>query len=57
MAMPVLFIQKTLNQFPDQWMFLETVQKVKTKTLDELYEDIIVTKITNPPNGTLLQIL
>ncbi len=41
---------ENLNQFPDQWAFLETVQKVKMKTLDELYEAIIVTKLTNPAN-------
>jgi superfamily II DNA or RNA helicase len=38
---------ENLNQFPDQWTFLETVQKVKAKTLDELYEDIIDNKLTS----------
>ncbi len=38
---------ENLNQFPDQWAFLETVEKVKMKTLDELYEDIIDNKPTS----------
>lgn len=37
---------ENLNQFPDQWAFLETVEKVKMKPLDELYEDIIDNKLT-----------
>jgi len=40
-----------LNSFPDQWMFLENVQKVETKRLDDLYEAIIVTKQADPVNG------
>lgn len=41
---------ENLELFPDQWMFLKEIQKVKTETLDELYEAIIVTKLTNPTN-------
>lgn len=44
---------ENLNQFPDQWVFLETVQKVKMKTLDELYEDIIDNKLTSSAIGAV----
>lgn len=44
---------ENLNPFPDQWMFLETVQKVRTKTLDELYEDIIVAKRVSSAIGVV----
>ena len=44
---------ENLNQFPDQWVFLETVQKVKMKTLDELYEDIIDNKLTSSAIGAI----
>ncbi|MEJ7736988.1 MAG: DEAD/DEAH box helicase family protein [Chitinophagaceae bacterium] len=37
---------ENLESFPDQWMFLGALQKVKTKTLDELYEAIIANKQT-----------
>ncbi|MEO6000437.1 MAG: hypothetical protein ABIN89_26595 [Chitinophagaceae bacterium] len=37
------FIQtENLNPFTDQWMFLETIQKVNLKKLDELYDAILV---------------
>ncbi len=41
---------ENLESFADQWMFLAAIQKVRNKTLDELYEAIIVTKLSNPPN-------
>ena len=39
---------ENLESFPDQWMFLATIQKVKTTLLDELYESIFATKPTSP---------
>ena len=48
---------ENLNQFPDQWAFLETVQKVKMKTLDELYEAIIDNNLPALLLDQLLQIL
>lgn len=39
---------ENLESFPDQWMFLTAIQKVKMKTLDELYESIMVVKPFNP---------
>ena len=44
---------ENFKQFPDQWAFLETVEKVKMKTLDELYEDIIDNKITSSAIGAV----
>ena len=44
---------ENLNQFFDPWVFLETVQKVKMKTLDELYEDIIDNKLTSSAFGAI----
>jgi len=34
---------ENLESFPDQWMFLASIQKVKTKALDELYNSIVAT--------------
>ncbi|HRO46483.1 DEAD/DEAH box helicase family protein [Agriterribacter sp.] len=44
---------ENLESFPDQWMFLEAIQKVKTKMLNELYETIIVNKLTSPTTGAV----
>ncbi len=37
---------ENLKPFPDQWIFLAAILKIKTKTLDELYEAIKVNKQT-----------
>ncbi len=46
--------QENLESFPDQWLFLTAIQKVKTKMLDELYEVLIVTKPTNSAGETAI---
>lgn len=61
------FIQaESLSPFSDQWMFLGTIQKVRNKILDELYESIIVNKqntsvkepvVVNSSNGEFRIIL
>jgi superfamily II DNA or RNA helicase len=44
---------ENLNPFGDQCKFLETIEKVKLQTLDELYESIIGSKLNSSTAGAI----